>query len=59
MRHLSVTGQASIPSNDGAGISGIFDAMRSGEIKAVVIMADGMDPENSAYGDIAHALDFA
>ena len=39
-----------------AGIGDLFDRMRSGEIKAAFLMADGMDSANSAYGDVAHAL---
>lgn len=47
---------ASIPSDDGATVAGLFDKMRSGEIKAAVVMADGMDAGLTAYGDVAHAL---
>lgn len=39
-----------------AGISDLFDRMRSGEIKAALVMADGVDAGNSAYGDVSHAL---
>ncbi len=47
---------ASIPSDPGAGVSELFDRMRSGDIKAAVVMADGLDAGDSNYGDVAHAL---
>lgn len=47
---------ASIRTDTGVAVSDLFDKMRSGEIKAAVVMADGMDADHSAYGDVAHAL---
>lgn len=47
---------ASVPADSGAGIADLFEKMRSGEIKAAVVMADGMDAGLSAYGDVTHAL---
>ncbi len=53
---LEAVWSASIPTDDGATVAELFDRMRSGEIKAAIVMADGMDPGLSAYGDVAHAL---
>ncbi len=38
------------------GVGAIFDRMRAGEIKAALVMADGMDAGLSTYGDVNHAL---
>ncbi len=47
---------AGLPTNEGATISGLLDRMRSGEIKAAIVMADGMDPDRKVFGDVTHAL---
>ena len=47
---------ASVPAIVGAGVEDLFDRMRSGHIKAAIVMADGMDPEATVYGDVRHAL---
>ena len=44
------------PGNDGLGITEMFDAMRSGQIKAVVLFSDGLALEDDAYGDVSAAL---
>ncbi len=46
----------SITTEQGAGVGELFDRMRSGQIKAAIVMADGMDANLSAYGDVSHAL---
>jgi formate dehydrogenase alpha subunit len=40
----------------GLGVLEMLDAMRSGQIKAAIVMADGMDAAKSEYGDVRHAL---
>ncbi len=46
----------SLPDSEGSTITQIFEKMRSGDIKAAVVMADGMDAAHEAYGDVASAL---
>lgn len=45
-----------LPTEEGAGVGDLLEAMRSGQIKAAIVMADGIDPDVSALGDVTHAL---
>ena len=47
---------ASMPSVPGSGVEEMFHKMRSGEIKAAVIMADGMNMDAPHLGDVRTAL---
>ena len=47
---------AVVPTSDGTGVADLFEGMRSGQIKAAIVMADGMDADATAYGDVSHAL---
>ncbi len=44
------------PENPAREVSDIFDDMRSGKIKAAIVMADGINPDAHQLGDVAHAL---
>jgi formate dehydrogenase alpha subunit len=45
-----------LPTNAGLNVTEMLEAMRTGQIKAAIVMADGMDPENPDYGDVRRAL---
>ena len=45
-----------ISNEPGKGVVEIFDAMRAGGIKAALVMADGLAPNQSGLGDIPAAL---
>ena len=47
---------AAVPTTSGAGVREMLDGMRSGQIKAAIVMADGMDADATAYGDVRHAM---
>ena len=47
---------ATLSTDTGLDVTGMLDAMRSGQIKAAIVMADGMDPEKLEYGDVRRAL---
>lgn len=52
----SMWSTSSLPAQEGIRLDQVFEKMASGEIKAAVLMTDGMDPDFSTYGDISHAL---
>lgn len=44
------------PESRGLGVVEMFDAMRSGQIKAAILFADGLALQEEAYGDVSAAL---
>ena len=44
------------PRERGAGVTEIFERMRAGNVKAAIVMADGMNPGTPQLGDVRAAL---
>ena len=44
------------PRERGAGVTEIFERMRAGNVKAAIVMADGMNPGTPQLGDVRSAL---
>ncbi|MEX0760852.1 MAG: molybdopterin-dependent oxidoreductase [Dehalococcoidia bacterium] len=54
--HFEGLWTSSLPDSAGVGAPSMFEAMRSGDIKAAVLMADGVNPEAHQLGDVRAAL---